>query len=639
MLQLIRDRFTGVVAFLVIGAIGVTLVISFGNMDQGGIAGNFAAEVNGEQVDIQSYQRAVQNQLVRQQEALQGELPEFLQEQIQRNVLEAMVRNKVVVQYVREAGYRIDNQRLSQAISNTQVFQLDGTFSKESYIAVLASQGVSPELYERDQREQMQVAQLQNAVVYTSFFTPSEYRRYIELLAEEREATIMVLNPADLAASIVVEDADLEVYYAANGDEFRTEESVSLEYVEVKLDDIAAEISVDEQKIQDYYDANAERYVAEEQRQGRHILLSIDADTDESAARTLANELHQRLLDGEEFAALASEYSDDPVSAEQGGDLGWASYADYDEAFSAALFDLDIGEISAVVRTGFGLHIIRLDAINAGALRTYAEVHDELLDELTKQQAVDRYYELAELVDDLALENPMSLVAVEAETGLKVQMMEKFTRNGGPPFGFNTSMVDAAFSVGVLDEGENSPLIELATGSAIILRVAEHHPSVVPPLEEVRERVEASVRAQKAGTIAQERGGELLARLKTGGASNANAVAAEFGVEVQQTGLLKRGSSEVSPELLAEIYRMPHPVDGKETYRGIMLADGGYAALRLDRVEAGRAETIAQEARDQRKQTLAEQSGSNSLSALVTDLREKANAIIAPGLFDRPETF
>ena len=564
-------------------------------------------------------------------------MPEFLQEQIQRNVLEAMVRNKVVVQYVRDAGYRIDDQRLSQAISNTQVFQLDGTFSKESYIAVLASQGVSPESYERDQREQMQVAQLQNAVVYTSFFTPSEYRRYIELLAEEREATIMVLNPVDLAAGIVVEDADLQVYYAANGDEFRTQESVSLEYIEVKLDDIAAEVSVDEQQIQDYYDANAERYIADEQRQGRHILLSIDADKDESATRTLADELRQRLLDGEEFAALASEYSDDPVSAEQGGDLGWASYADYDEAFSAALFDLDVGEISAVVRTGFGLHLIRLDQINAGALRTYAEVHAELLDELTKQQAVDRYYELAELVDDLALENPMSLAVVEAETGLKVQTMEQFTRNGGPPFGYNVSMVDAAFSVGVLDDGENSPLIEMATGSAIILRVAEHQPSVVQPLEEVRELVEASVRAQKAGTIAQERGGELLTRLKAGESSND--VAADFGVEVQQTGLLKRGSSEVSAELLAEIYRMPHPVDGKENYRGLMLADGGYAALRLDKVEAGRADTIPQDARDQRKKTLAEQSGGNSLSALVTDLREKANAIIAPGLFDRPETF
>ncbi len=250
---------------------------------------------------------------------------------------------------------------------------------------------------------------------------------------------------------------------------------------------------------------------------------------------------------------------------------------------------------------------------------------------------MDLYYELAELVDDLALENPMSLVAVAAETGLKVQMMEKFTRNGGPPFGFNTAMVDAAFSVGVLDDGENSPLIELATGSAIILRVAGHQPSVVQPLEEVRDRVEASVRAQKAGTIARERGGELLARLKTGGASNV--VAAEFGVEVQQTGMLKRGSSELSAELLAEIYRMPHPVDGKEYYRGLVLANGGYAALRLDRLEAGRAETIPQEARDQRKQTLAEQSGSNLLSALVTDLREKANTIIAPGLFDRPETF
>jgi len=156
MLQLIRDRFTGVIAFLVIGAIGVTLVISFGNMDQGGVTGNFAAEVNGDEIDMRSYQRAVQNQLVRQQEAFQGGLSELLQEQIQRNVLEGLVRNKVVTQYVRDIGFRVDDERLSSVISRQPVFNVGGAFSRESYIAVLSSQGISPEYYESEQRAQME---------------------------------------------------------------------------------------------------------------------------------------------------------------------------------------------------------------------------------------------------------------------------------------------------------------------------------------------------------------------------------------------------------------------------------------------------------------------------------------------------
>ncbi len=637
MLQLIRDRFTGVVAFIVIGAIGVTLVISFGNMDQGGVAGNFAAEVNGEEVDMRSYQRAVQNQLLRQQDALQGELPEFLQEQIQRNTLEGLVRNKVVTQYVRDAGYRVDDQRLSIAISSRPVFQIDGAFSRESYIAVLASQGISPEFYEHEQRAQLEVGQLQNAILYTSFLTPREYRRYIELLAEEREATSIVLDPAELADGIEITDAELQVYYEANADEFRTQESVSLDYIEIRLADIAARISVDEQAVRDYYDANADRYVAEEQRQGRHILLIINDDTEEAAARTQANELHQRLLDGESFEELAREYSDDPVSAEQGGGLGWASRSDYVDAFAEVLFGLDTGAISEPVRTEFGYHIIRLDAVNSGALRSYAEVRDELFDELRNRQAEDGFYALAERVDDLALENPTSLSTVESDTDLKVQRIEQFTRNGGPPFGYNAAMVDAAFSLAVLDDRENSPLIEVTEDTAVVLRVDEHQPSVVPPLEEVREQVEASVRLQKAGDLAQGRGKQILAQLETG--ESAEAVATQFDVKLQKLATLKRSSNEVAPEMLAEIYRMPHPVDDAGVYRGLQLANGGYAVLRLDKVVAGRAAAIPQEARDQRKQQLAQQSGNNTVTALVVDLREKAKVVIAPDLFDKPETF
>jgi len=596
MLQLIRDRFTGVIAFLIIGAIGVTLVISFGNMDQGGATGNFAAEVNGEEIDMRSYQRAVQNQLVRQQEALQGGLSELLQEQIQRNVLEGLVRNKVVTQYVRDTGFRVDDERLSNIISRQPVFQVGGVFSRESYIAVLASQGISPEYYESEQRAQMEVGQLENAIVSSSFFTPSEYRHYIELLAEEREATIMVLDPANLAGDITVEDDDLKVYYEANPDEFRMPESVSLDYVEIRLDDIAAQVSIDEQDVRDYYDANADLYVAEDQRQGRHILITIDDDTNENAARALADELHQRLLDGEMFEALAKEYSDDPVSGEQGGDLGWAGRGDYVEAFEAALFGLETGAISEPVRSEFGFHIIRLDAIKSGSLSTFAEVRDELQDELTKQQAADRFYALAEQVDDLALENPASLDAVESETSLRIQRIEQFTRNGGAPFGYHASMVDAAFSFVVLEDGENSPLIETAEGSAVILRVVEHRLSALQPFEEVRERVETSVRLQQAGDVARVRGEQILARLKAGESSDD--VAAEFGIEVQRPGALRRGSNEVAAELLVEIYRTPRPVGDEPVYRGVLLANGGYAVFRLDKVEAGRADAIPQDARD-----------------------------------------
>jgi len=234
-------------------------------------------------------------------------------------------------------------------------------------------------------------------------------------------------------------------------------------------------------------------------------------------------------------------------------------------------------------------------------------------------------------------ENPTSLNTVESDTGLKVQRIDQFTRNGGPPFGYNAAMVDAAFSPIVLDDRENSPLIELTDDAAVVLRVVEHQPSVVPPLAAVREQVEASTRLQQAGDVARGRGEQILAQLEAG--ESAETVAAQFDVKLQELGMLKRSSNEVAPEMLAEIYRMPHPVDGVGVYRGLMLANGGYAVLQLDKVVPGRAAAIPQEARDQRKQQLAQQTGNNSVTALVADLREKAKVIIAPDLFGKPETF
>ena len=144
MLQIIREKFTGPIAFAVIAAIGITLVISFGNMDTGGATGNFAAEVNGEEIPILNYQRLVQNELGRQQETFQGEFPEALQEQLQRNVLENMIRNKVLAQYVRNSGYRVDAERVKAFIRSQPVFQVGEEYSYESYLAVLSSQGLSP---------------------------------------------------------------------------------------------------------------------------------------------------------------------------------------------------------------------------------------------------------------------------------------------------------------------------------------------------------------------------------------------------------------------------------------------------------------------------------------------------------------
>ena len=633
MLQAIREKFTGPIAFAVIAAIGITLVISFGNMDTGGATGNFAAEVNGEEIPILNYQRLVQNELSRQQETFQGEFPEALQEQLQRNVLENMIRNKVLAQYVRNSGYRVDAERVKAFIRSQPVFQVGEEYSYESYMAVLSSQGLSPEVFERDQQAALEVGQLDNGIVASSFYTPTEYRQYISILAEQRDVLYASIDPADLIGEIQVSDESLRSYYDSNPEEFKTEESVSLEFVEIRLDGIGEAVVVDESAIREYYEENADRYRTREQRLPRHILIAVDADTDEEAAEQTIAELSERLATGAAFEELAGEFSDDSVSAQQGGMLDWSGRGDFVSAFEEALFALKKGEMSGPVRTEFGYHLIQLDDIKAATQRSYDEVRDELLAELQLQKAADLFYALAEQVDDLALENPDSLVEVAAASGLDLQRIDSFTRAGGAPFGYDQNLVDTAFSVEVLEDGENSALIEIGDDRAVVVRVDEYRPSVLVEFDQVKAVVSDTVGLQQAAVEASDRGEAMLERIQSGEAFDA--VAAEYGLEIVTAENLSRSSAEVEAELLAAIYRTPKPVADRPIIRGMSLANGAYAVFQLDAVRAGRPDEIPQQERDQRKQLLARQLGSVATEALVTDLRADAEVFIAPGLFQQ----
>jgi len=637
MLQIIREKFTGPIAFAVIAAIGITLVISFGNMDTGGATGNFAAEVNGEEIPILEYQRVVQNELVRQQETFQGEFPQELQEQLQRNVLENMIRNKVLTQYVRDSGYRIDAERVKDFIRSQPVFQVGGEYSYESYIAVLSSQGLVPEQFERDQQAALEVGQLDNGIVASAFYTPTEYRQYIALLTEQRDAKYTSFEPAVLAEEIQVTEESLRTYYDNNPEEFKTEESVSLEYVEIRLDEISKTVVIDEPAIQEYYETNADRYRSVEQRRARHILIAVDADTDEVAAEKTITDLSERISAGEGFEQLAGEFSDDPVSAEQGGALEWSGPGDFVSAFEEVLFSLNVGETSGPVRTEFGYHLIRLDDVRAGEQRTYEEVHDELLIELQLQEAADQFYALAEQVDDLALENPDSLAEVAAASGLDLQRIENFTRAGGVPFGYNQILVDTAFSVEVLEDGENSALIEIGDDRAVVVRVAEYRPSRLVEFDQARASVSDIVERQQAALEARARGEDLLERAQSG--EEFSALVEEYGLELIDAQKLIRSAAEVDAELLAAIFRTPKPVADRPIFRGLSLGSGAYAIFELDAVRAGRPDDIPQEERDQRKQLLARQLGSVATEALVTDLRADADVFIAPDLFEQNENF
>ena len=635
MLQTIRERFTGVVALLVIGAIGLTLVISFGNMDAGVATGSFAARVNGEEIPVQEFQRAWQTELLRQQERIQGELPAELQTQIQRTVLDRMVANRLVAQYARDEGYRVDNQRVAAMIRSVPNFQVGGEFSRDSYIAVLASQGLTPDEFERDQRLQLEISQLQNGLLASSFLTPTEYRRFIELQLEQRTVQYVELDPTAFTRDVQIAEEDVQSYYEQNPDQFETAENLTLQYVEIRLDEIGKTIDVDDAALREFYDANPDQYRTREERYARHILIAGDDAPDAGGTADRIAEIEQKLAAGEDFGELAREFSDDAGSAKDGGDLGWTGRGDFVEPFEDVLFEMEKGAISEPVTTRFGVHFIQMVDLRPGTQQPFDAVKDELREELTKLEAEERFYTLAEQVDDLALENSSSLDIVAQETGLELKRASDFSRAGGAPFGFSQALIDAAFSPAVLDDGENSPLIEIADDNAVVIRVVEHRRPELRPLETVRDGIEERLKIEKAVTRVQTTGEAILSRLEAGG--SLQTVAKEFGLEVITPEPLRRNANAVAPELLTAIFRAPAPPQGEGRARGVAMGNGGYAVFRLTDVRSGQPDDIPRDERDRGKATIAGQLGGIDAAAVIADLRADAEIVVPPELFDTPD--
>ncbi len=646
MFEKIREKLKGWVAVGVLVLIGVPLALTFVSSDFSVTGSSFAARVNGEDIPNVDFQRVYQNRLVAEQQALKNDLPPEAQEQLKRQALDGLVLNRVVTQYVRDAGFRVSSAQVIEHLRSLPVFQVSGQFSKAAYDATLATEGISPTAFEKEQQALLAVRQLQDGLVESSFFTPAEFRRLIALDQERRDVAYVIFDPRELGAGIEVSDADVQSYYAANASQFQSVESANIEYIEVALSDLAKDYTPDEAALREAYEADPTRFRSAEERRARHILVAVDAGRSDAEAKALADEVAGKLAKGGDFAALASQYSTDSGSASRGGDLGFAGQGSYVEPFEKALFALNLGQTSAPVKTEFGYHIIRFDELRPGTERTFEEVRGQLTDELRKQKAQDEFYALAERLDDLALENPTSLDLAAKDTGLKIARYEGFTRTNGGPFGSDANLSSAVFSPGVLDGSENTPLIELDDTRAVVARVVDYKKPGPRSLSEIRGEIVERLRTLRATAAAKSRGEAVLRRVQAG--EDLSAVLSATGGRLTEAGPLTRRTPTVPPELLAAVFRAPKPVaqaaggaGGLEVARpvtqGVSLGNGGYAVFELRSVVPGEPQRIPQEQRDQRQVALAQRVAVGETEALAAQLREAADVVVAPDLFKADE--
>lgn len=619
MLQNIRDNSQGWIAKTIIGVIIVLMALTgFDAIMNASSNRQDAAEVNGESVSLNELNRAVDMQRRQLAQQLGGEFDASLLDEklLREGALKALIDRTLLLQGTRDAGFGFSQPALDQLILLTPEFQVDGKFNADRFDQVIRQMGYGRLEFRQLLEEEMLIGQLRAGLAGSGFVTDQEVRAFAALEQQTRDFASLAIKARP--EQVEVSDAEVKAYYDEHASEFMTPEQVLVEYVELKKDAFFDQVEVADADIQAAY----EKEIANlgEQRKASHILLETGEQMSDEQAKAKLEELKARIDKGEDFAALAREFSQDPGSAGNGGDLGFAGQGVYDAAFEEALFALQVGQVSAPVQSEFGWHLIRLDDVQAAEVPSLDSLRPQLVRELKAQQVEQRFVEVSKQLEDAAFE-AADLAQPAQELGLEVKQAAPFGREGGEGLAANRQVVQAAFSEEVLSEGANSSALELDPDTVVVLRVKEHRKSEQQPLEQLAEQLRERIRVERAGEAATARGEALLAELRAG---KTPVVQAESGEAWQVTEAATRSQEGIDPQVLQALFRMPRPQAADQpSFAGLTLANGDYLVLRLNGVSAPEAELAAEELAMYRR-FLASRSGQQDFLAFQRQLQAEA---------------
>lgn len=617
MLQVIRDRFTGGFAIAMLALIGVPFM--FFGINYNFIGLGYAAKVDGQEISVNAFENAYRNALVQYTDQGIDVPPEFRQV-IREGVLDSMIRQTLLDQYVADEGFRINDELVTNYIQRATQFQADGVFSKEAYYQWLELRATEPSDFEASQRVGLRLSQLQRGVGSTAFVTPSEYRRYLNLYGERRAVTYAEVGVSALADALEISDEDVQTYYDSRPEAFMAEETVDLSYVEIDRDNLGAEAAITEEELAQFYEDSSSRYMQDERRQARHILILFGED--EAAAEAQAVELAARVRAGEPFDSLARQYSKDGGTAEQGGDLGLLLRTQLPGVLGDTIFSMAKGDVSGPVRSDFGFHIIRLDEVESGGALPLEQVRAQLTDELRSRKSTEVYDGLMRKLSD-ALFDADGIQDMADAAGLELKTANGFTHAGGEAFGSNQAMIDAVFDERNLDEGFISDIVELDANRSVVFQVTNHSAAARRPLDDVREDIVAAIRSESAAAMASEQAAKLEAALLRGeqlvdvaeGMTNVNVIMA----------VISRQDAAIDPAVGAAVFEARKPKAGTPSVGTVVTQTGDYAVYSVTAYTPGRPEEVPLAERDAGKLQLAGQSGAADFAALVAELKQRAD--------------
>ncbi|MGH8383276.1 SurA N-terminal domain-containing protein [Pseudomonas sp.] len=619
MLQNIRDNSQGWIAKTIIGVIVALMALTgFDAIFQATTTSQDAAKVNGETISQNELSQAVDMQRRQLMQQLGKDFdPSLLNENMLREAaLKGLIDRKLLLQGAEDAKFAFSEAAVDQVILQTPEFQVDGKFSAERFDQVIRQMGYGRLQFREMLAQEMLIGQLRAGLAGSGFVTDDQVNAFARLEKQTRDFASLTFK-ADPAA-VKVTDEQIKVHYDEHAKEFMSPDQVVIDYIELKKSAFFDQVTVNEDELKALYEKEIANLA--EQRHAAHILIEVNDKMNEAQAKAKIEEIQQRLAKGEDFAALAKEFSQDPGSANSGGDLGYAGQGVYDPAFEEALYALNKDQVSAPVRTEYGFHLIKLLGVQAPEVPSFASLKDKLTRELKTQQVEQRFVEVTKQLEDSAFE-ASDLAQPAQDLGLKVHTSAAFGREGGEGITANRAVIQSAYSTEVLEEGANSAAIELDPETIVVLRVKEHRKPEQLGLDVVSDSIRKHLAKEQATAVLKAKADKLIAGLRDGSMPLATT---QEGQRWKVQEAVSRSQEDIDPVELQAVFRMSKP-EGKDkpVYGSVALNDGSLVVLRLNGVNEGAAAT--DEEKSAYRRFLASRAGQQDFAAYRKQLEAKAD--------------
>lgn len=595
MLQKLRDQTQGTTFKIIVGVLVFALAfLGFGSFLVTPGEPEIAS-VNGDSIT----QTALNNETERERRRMLMRFGDQLDPSLidtallQASVLEQLIGRALLRQAIDDLDITASQSQIDELVIDNPNFQVDGEFNANLYRRNVQTLGFSPPDYLEEVALSLSLDQLRGGISQTAILTDWETRLLGRLMNQRRDVAYLPFTIDRFSQDVDVTEEEVATYYDENQLSYMTEESVEVSYVELTSEQLRDDesIVIPEADMLAEYETDKLAAAGGEQRRSSHILLRVDDERTEDNAIALLADLKKRIERGASFTELAEDYSEDPGSAAVGGDLGSVGKGIFDPEFEKALWALEEGQLSDPVKSEFGYHLIRLEAIEAHAYPSFEEQRDGIEARLRTAAANELFFERVRELDNLAFEQSGSLEGIATALGLQEMQVPNVTRTAGEGVFVNANLRGALFADDVLRDGNNTAAIEYTDNSAVVARVTSRKQPELKALDVVHDGIHEQL-IEDAARVALGLARDAAYERVLADESVAE-VADSYGLDWQTFELTGRSGSQVQAQVLTVAFDLPRPSEGEKSVGKSTLGDAGQAIVTVTRVVDGDLSTMA----------------------------------------------